>query len=373
MNNKERRLEVKVGIFLVATVVLGLVAVLLLGKSKHVFEQRVTLHATFGEVAGLVQGAPVRVSGVNVGTVSQIMFVRVEPRPQIRVDLQLTQSALGLVREDSVARISGQGLLGDKIVEVSAGSFASPPVGANGYVRTAPAPDLDKMLQQAAATIEDAKRIADRAAKAVDQFADEKTISEVQSSIVHIHGLLHAADKGEGLAHALFYDKRTGQELTRLETNLSRLSEHVDRGVQHLDAVLAATDGDGKQLLNNVSRAAKSVGQTATQIHQSNLVGNLDRAAGDLAAMTGYMKTGQGTLGALVVDPTVYEQLVQVLGGVGRSRILRALVRYAISRDDDKSVGKRVIDEKNVPNIKAPTDVTPDPNVAKRAHDSAKR
>ena len=379
MNNKERRLEIKVGIFLVGTVLLGVVGILLLGKSKHVFEQRVTLHATFGEVAGLVQGAPVRVSGVNVGTVSQIMFVRAEPRPQIRVDLQITQSSLGLVRADSLARISGQGLLGDKIVEVSAGSFASPAIGAGGEVRTSPSPDLDKMLQQAAATIDDAKRVADRAADAVEQFADKKTIASVQESVVHIHSLLHAADKGEGLAHALFYDRKTADELTRLETNLSRLSEHVDRGVQHLDAVLGATDADGKQLINNMSRAAKSVGLTAQQIQQSNLVGNLDRASGDLASMTGYMKAGHGTLGALVVDPTVYEQLVQVLGGVGRSRILRALVRYAISRDDDKNMGRRVVDEKNVPEVKPPSAKeqkafdAPDENVAKRAHDSAKR
>ena len=86
--------------------------------------------------------------------------------------------------------------------------------------------------------IDDAKKVADRAAAAIDQFADRKTIAEVQESIVHLHGLLHATEKGDGLAHALFYDKRTADEFTRLETNLSRLSEHVDRGVQHLDAVL---------------------------------------------------------------------------------------------------------------------------------------
>jgi phospholipid/cholesterol/gamma-HCH transport system substrate-binding protein len=119
--NKDRRLEVKVGLFVLATALVGVVAVLLLGKSKHVFEQRVKLHATFHDVAGLVQGAPVRVSGVNVGTVSQISFVRAEPRPEIQVDLQVTQSALGLIRADSVARISAQGLLGDKIVEIAAG------------------------------------------------------------------------------------------------------------------------------------------------------------------------------------------------------------------------------------------------------------
>jgi len=148
------------------------------------------------------------------------------------------------------------------------------------------------------------------------------------------------------------------------------LSEHVDRGVQHLDAVLAATDGDGKQLLNNVSRAARNVSDTAEVLQRSHVVANLERASGDLAQMTGYMKSGQGTLGFLLVDPTVYEQLVQVLGGVGRSRVLRALVRYAISRDDEKSAGKRVIDEQNVPDLKPPSG---QPVRAQRPHDSAKR
>lgn len=359
--NKDRRLEVKVGLFVVATLMLGAIGVLLLGKSRHVFEPRVRVRATFEDVGGLVQGAPVRVAGVNVGTVAQIQFVGGTPRPRILVELDLTKSAIGLVRSDSVARISSQGLLGDKIVEVSAGTNAAPPIGSEGEIRTAAAPDLDKMLQQASAVIDDAKRAADRTAAAFDQIADPKTIGEIKESIMHMHGLLHATEKGAGLAHALFYDKRTANDLDRIADNLNQLTLHLDRGVQHLDAVLAATDGDGRQLLNNVSRAARSVGQTADEIQRTHFVAHLDQAAGDLAQMTSYMKAGRGTLGALIVDPTVYEQLVQVLGGVGRSRILRALVRYAISRDDDKSAA-RVVDDKNVPSI--------DP---KKAQNSAKR
>jgi phospholipid/cholesterol/gamma-HCH transport system substrate-binding protein len=376
--NKDRRLEVKVGLFVVGAIVLGAIGVLLLGKSKHVFEKRVQLHATFADIAGLVQGAPVRLSGVNVGTVSQIMFVRADPRPQIRVDMEVTEASLGLIRTDSVAQISGQGLLGDKIIEVSVGSSTAGHIGAGGQIQTAEAVDLDKMLRHAADTIDDAKRVAERAADAVDQFADAKTIAEFRHSVVHLHALLHATDQGHGLAHAIFYDKRTADELTRLETNLSRLSENVDRGVQRINTVLASTDGDGKQIINNVSRAAKSVGKTADEIEASHVVANLERASGDLAQMTHYMKGGQGTLGALVMDPTVYEQLVQVLGGVGRSRILRALVRYAISRDDEKTAA-RVVDDKNVPDVKAPPkdqapkDQAPKDQAVKRAHDSAKR
>jgi phospholipid/cholesterol/gamma-HCH transport system substrate-binding protein len=351
--NKDRRLEVKVGLFVLGAVVLGVIAVLLLGSARHVFQPRVKLHAMFHDVAGLVQGAQVRVSGVNVGTVSQIMFVRGKPRPEIQVDLQITRTALGLVRADSVARISAQGLLGDKIVEVSAGSTAAAPVGADGYVTTAQAPDLDKMMQQASAVLDDAKRVADRAAAAVDQFARPSTITELRESVTHIHALLHATERGHGLAHALFYDRRTAGGLARLETRLSTLTEHVDRGVQHLDAVLAATDSDGKQLLNNVSRAARGVAATADEVHRSHLVRNLDQASADLAALTGYMKSGRGTLGALIVDPTVYEQLVTVLGGIGRSRVLRSLVRFAISRDEDKTAGKHVL-EKTAPPPKSP-------------------
>jgi phospholipid/cholesterol/gamma-HCH transport system substrate-binding protein len=360
---REHRTEIKVGLFVIVLTVVGLAAVLLLGQSRHVFESRVRLYATFSDVGGLIQGAPVRVAGVNVGTVSRIKFVPQAPRPHIRVELDVTQSALELVRTDSVARISAQGLLGDKIVEITAGATAAPPVGTAGEIATATAPDFDAMLKQAAAVLDDARRVSDRVRAAVDEILEPRTLAAVRESLVHIEGLLRAADQGPGLAHALFYDRRTADELTRLEHNLSLLTAHVDRGVQHLDGVLAATDREGRQLLNNVSRAARSVGQTADEVQRSRVVANLERASGDLAVMTAHLRSGQGTLGALVMDPTVYEQLVQVLGGVGRSRILRALVRYAISRDPERGAARRVVDDKNAPAVRPP----------KRPHDSAAR
>ena len=222
--NKDRSLEVKVGLFVVLVAVVAVVAVMLLGKSRHVFEQRAKLHATFNDVAGLVQGAPVRISGVNVGTVSQIMFVRAQRRPLIQVNMQITLSSLGLVRADSVARISSQGLLGDKIIEISAGSTASAAVASGGEIQTAESPDLDSMLRQTGAVLDDARKVADRLAVAVDQFADAKTIGAMRESMLHIHGLLHQADKGRGLAHSLFYDERTSDEIDRLLASLNRVA-----------------------------------------------------------------------------------------------------------------------------------------------------
>jgi phospholipid/cholesterol/gamma-HCH transport system substrate-binding protein len=87
-------------------------------------------------------------------------------------------------------------------------------------------------------------------------------------------------------------------------------------------------------VVNNISRAAKGFGQIATELQQWQVVANLAHASADLAQVSGQLRRGEGTLGALVQDPTVYEQLVTILGGVARSRILRALVRFAISKSE---------------------------------------
>jgi phospholipid/cholesterol/gamma-HCH transport system substrate-binding protein len=61
---------------------------------------------------------------------------------------------------------------------------------------------------------------------------------------------------------------------------------------------------------------------------------SLPRAAQDLQislanlrAITARINEGEGTLGALVVDPTVYDRLAAVLDGASRSALLRALIR----------------------------------------------
>jgi phospholipid/cholesterol/gamma-HCH transport system substrate-binding protein len=69
--------------------------------------------------------------------------------------------------------------------------------------------------------------------------------------------------------------------------------------------------------------------------------GDSEKAMSDLAAITGDLrvlvhdvKQGKGTLGALMVDPSVYEDLKVLLGNVQRNEVLRALVRYSIARDE---------------------------------------
>jgi phospholipid/cholesterol/gamma-HCH transport system substrate-binding protein len=349
-----RLLETAVGAFVVGALVLAAAIILVLGSHSHLFERRLTMHADFSDVQGLKEGAAVRLGGVDVGTVSRVSLPVDRAHPTVRVDLEITGAAFARLGRDASAHIGGQGLLGDKIVEMTMGTPGAEPLRPGDAVRTVPPADVDRMLEQAALIVGKAERVAESAARVMEAFADPKTIENIQGSVSSMRHLLRAAEQGPGLAHALFYDRRQADALSKLLDDADRVVADVDSGVRKVDAVLGTTDGEGRQVLNNISHAARSLDETAALLRDSKIVPNLDRASADLAALTAHVRSGQGTLGAVIADPTVYEQLVIVLGGVARSRVLRALVRYAISRDDDKAVSNRVLDSENGRTVKPP-------------------
>ncbi|RYZ33872.1 MAG: MCE family protein, partial [Myxococcaceae bacterium] len=83
---------------------------------------------------------------------------------------------------------------------------------------------------------------------------------------------------------------------------------------------------------------------------------DLGSAAADIKQITATVAKGDGTLGALVSDPTVYDDLREVLGNVKRNRILRALVRFSVSNGEAlEQVGKPQ---------SVPTPLTPEVNAA---------
>ncbi len=335
----DRRLELKVGAFVLLAIVAGLGVVALLGNKHHVFESRVTLHTSFAEVGGLREGAPVWLSGVNVGTVTRVAVGRAGEKV-VRVDVEVARTMLDRIHQDSVATIGSQGLLGDKIIEISIGSTMSPQLEAGSELQTTAPADFNKLMDQAAAILDRAKTVADNAAIATHELADPHTIANFRGAMGSVRALLKQAETGPGLAHALFYDQRTSDQVGELVTQVNRLATRVDSGVKRLDAILDATDGDGKQVINNLSRAAKDVGTVAQSVQRTKMIANLESASGDVALIARNVRSGQGTVGALLVDPTVYEQLVTVLGGVQRSRVLRALVRFAIARDEGRTSSK---------------------------------
>jgi outer membrane protein OmpA-like peptidoglycan-associated protein len=111
----------RLGLFIVPTVLILAAGVFLMGEKRFLFRHTYRLEAGFQNVAGLDNGAGVRVGGIHLGTVKYISLPS-GPNGKLTVVMDMADSTKNIVRQDSVASIETEGLLGDKYVEVSFGS-----------------------------------------------------------------------------------------------------------------------------------------------------------------------------------------------------------------------------------------------------------
>src|ERR1700758_1569516 len=127
MDRRQYGLQIRIGGFILAGLLVFLAIIYLLGAQARYFERKYDLGAEFTEVGGLLEGATVRLAGVQIGRVTT---VELPPHPggKVRVTLTIAKRFADRIRKDSEARIVTQGLLGDKLVEISIGGPDSPPL-----------------------------------------------------------------------------------------------------------------------------------------------------------------------------------------------------------------------------------------------------
>ncbi|MGA8541507.1 MAG: MlaD family protein [Terriglobales bacterium] len=111
----------RLGLFIVAALLTLAGGVFLIGQKRFLFRRTYQLQAQFQNVAGLDNGAYVRVGGIHLGTVKYISLPA-EPSGKLTVVMEMDNSTANIIRQDSVATIKTEGLLGDKYVEVTFGS-----------------------------------------------------------------------------------------------------------------------------------------------------------------------------------------------------------------------------------------------------------
>src|SRR5271167_2742884 len=114
--------ELKVGLFVIFGLALGMLAVFLIGDTKQMWEKKVSYKAAFQNVAGLKPGAPIRMGGLDVGTVTGIGHEGGAAETRIFVKMSINKSEAGRIHADTVATVAARGLLGDKMVELSVGT-----------------------------------------------------------------------------------------------------------------------------------------------------------------------------------------------------------------------------------------------------------
>ena len=182
-----------VGAFLILGIALFAVGLFYIGDRRMLFSDTFEVYAEFREIAGLQNGAIVRVSGMNAGEVEAIQLPS-SPSSRFRVRLRVREDLHPLIRLDSVASIQNDGLVGNKFVQVDSGTDASPRVSKGGTIPSQEPFDLAEMFQRLNDTIDlvtssitEVKTGVEDALKAVSA-----TAGDAQTLIADIGGELRA-------------------------------------------------------------------------------------------------------------------------------------------------------------------------------------
>ncbi|MFQ5696988.1 MAG: MlaD family protein [Myxococcota bacterium] len=301
----ERRVQLRAGFFTLAVLVAGATAVLLLSQQGGLFSPRYTLYAEFTNIEGLTVNAPVHLAGNNVGRVRSIEFLQPgAPRP-IRVAMELDASVQSRIRSDSTALIGTIGLLGDKYVEISIGTLDAPGLPPGSRIQTQEAATFSELASKGRALLDNLVQLTSTADRIAETFDREMGSESLARLIAAMDRLVRSVEEEDGLVHALFYDESGAEVIRELRGTAEGLRSLVEE-VQN-----------GHGVLHGLVYSEK--GQEPALARLNSILAKIDR--------------GDGTVGALINDPTLYEDLKQVFGGASQSALVRGLVEFVRERD----------------------------------------
>ena len=359
MNPDERKTALRVGIFLALGLGVVMFAVSMLGAKSGLFEGKSILIAHFADISGLVPGAPVRLAGLDVGTVKQITFEEDLHQREARVELSVKDRFMNRVRADSVAYIDSKGLLGDKLVNMTIGTPGARELRDGDTIGTRPSPSIEALGSKVTQAVDSLTRVSDKVGEVLDGLSDTQTRADMQSIVHSIAGILEGVQQGDGVAHRLIYDRRYADEFAGILEETQGTIGQLRRTIEHIQAMAAAArNGPGAvhELLyaESGARTVTSLQDAAVELAalmhavrtEPGLLHTLiyDEKSGQILEqwselservnrLTREMEKGRGTLGALLVDPSVYEDMKTILGNIERNVLLKALVRFTIKED----------------------------------------
>jgi phospholipid/cholesterol/gamma-HCH transport system substrate-binding protein len=276
--------ELKIGLVSLFAILMATVLIFLLSGEGGFFWQRYTIKTVFTNIAGLKPGAPVRVAGVEVGSVTETPFVG----DRVEVIMEVSRDQAERITTGSIASLGSVSLLGEAAVDITP-STAGMPIPEWGYVRSGPtAGSLTDVATQASAGIEQITALVDdirRGRGTVGQlFTNDSLYRELNALVTAFEDVAATINSGRGTLGRLMNDPAAARALEGSLQNLEAMT-----------ARLRAGEGSLGRLLND-----DAFSQSLTSVTT-----NLD-------AITGRMSRGEGTAGKLMTDQELYNRFTSV-------------------------------------------------------------
>ena len=353
--------QFKVGVFVLAALAIMMLGIFLIGSVSDLWSPKTDYKTAFKDVAGLKPGAPVRMGGLDIGQV-----VRVDHGPdakdeRIFVSMSISKKEASRIKADAVAHVVGKGLLGDKMIELTLGSPEAPTLDPKQLLPSEEPADVLAAANRVAAEVE---RSVEKLEPLAQSLGDPKFSSDIRGSAEDVHALLDAMVHGDGTMHRLFFDHQEIDRVDALLASSTRATDQAEATLKDLQDVTAhVRQGPGiAHALVYDGEMSKDTAGALAEVHKDleairtgngiahavlygddpsqHAMANLNAISDDLRAIVAGVRQGKGTIGGLLVDPSIYEDIKSMVGNVERNEVLRALVRYSIKADESHPAPK---------------------------------
>jgi phospholipid/cholesterol/gamma-HCH transport system substrate-binding protein len=324
--------ELRVGITVLVSAVTLAVLLFLMSGTRGLFSKRIMLEAYFDNASGLREGAPVRLSGVDVGNVIHIRVVPDKDKQLTPVEVIMKVSTkYGFdLRRDSVISLDTAGVLGETYLDIDSSQAIGPVVQDGDTIATQVHPDFNQVVRASQSTLQNMDALLKRADRIL-AFAesgkgslgkliyDPTLYNRVSATVADLQGMVEEVAKGNGSLGALINKNDAYNKFLATLDKLNAVIDDVQAGKGTAGKLLKDPSlyNNANDTMANIKKVSESInsgkGTVGRLIQDDELAKKLDITITKLSELTSELEAGQGTAGKLFKDDTLYNNANQMI------------------------------------------------------------
>jgi phospholipid/cholesterol/gamma-HCH transport system substrate-binding protein len=293
------------------------------------FEKTYTVYVDFDNPGGLQTGAAVRIAGVKVGSVKALEFLggKIDPksgrRVLVRASVAIEQRVKDAIHDDADFYVTTQGVLGEQFMAIEPGSIERPILQEGASVKGIDPPRIDLFLAKA-------YELLDVTVNGIKN--NRETLSSIATNTASLLKGLNVliTDNKERIDRIVANVEDMTIEAKQLTHDVR--NNYVDspkllRTIDNIDKLTTQIQGDtgpmlkdAREALANLNRVSSTVGdpQQQEKIRKAlqdiaQLAERANSTVADTQAIVSHIKNGKGTVGALVMDEEVYDDMQELV------------------------------------------------------------
>lgn len=284
--------EFKIGLVVIATLVLSFLGFNLL-KGHSIFSNSMTLYAVYPNVKGLTPSCPVKVNGMKIGMVEDVNFIPNDPEGRLLVTMRIDEKDF-TIPKGTIAQIGGD-LLGSKVINLVPNLGALPVVeGDTLYsgLEVGLEEQVNQIIAPLKVKVENLISSVDTIVVSFKEIFDDDGMKNVKVGLSSLRATIQGVELAIGQVNGMLSSETP--KIGNIMTNLESVTNNIRQN-----------NGQIENILKNVSQFSDSL----KMVRLNETVNNINKIVYDLDEIVVKVKNGEGTLGALITEKSLYNKL----------------------------------------------------------------